>query len=100
VRNTYALTSTLASPQVDVPGNVRLTPRGRQVLELFMSGLTYKEIGERLGMSKSGISRHREKMFNQNDCDTMRELIAKYRASLESGVESAHSADEDKKNGH
>ena len=66
----------------NTPQPVRLSPRGKEVLELFMRGFTYREIAEQLGMSRSGVSRHREKILWQNDCKSMLELIAKYRAWL------------------
>lgn len=62
--------------------SVRFSPRGREVIELFMRGMTYKQIAERLGISLSGVRRHREKMLWQNECKSMLELIAKYRASI------------------
>jgi DNA-binding CsgD family transcriptional regulator len=62
----------------DAPA-VRLSPRGKDVLQLFMRGLTYKQIGDRLGMSVSGVRRHREKMLWRNDCESLLELIVKYR---------------------
>lgn len=55
-----------------------LTPRGREVFELIMRGLTIKEISERLEISYSGVLRHREKMLLANRCNSMLELIAKY----------------------
>jgi DNA-binding NarL/FixJ family response regulator len=61
-----------------VPVQIKLSPRGREVLLLFMKGFTYKQIGESLGMSMSGVQRHREKMLWQNDCESMMELIARY----------------------
>lgn len=45
---------------------------------LIMEGLTTSRIGERLGISASGVKRHKEKMLLQNHCGTMLELIAKY----------------------
>ncbi len=60
------------------PVQIRLSPRGHEVLRLFMKGFTYKQIGENLGMSISGVQRHREKMLWQNNCDSMMQLIAKY----------------------
>ena len=45
---------------------------------LIMEGLNIKKISERLGMSISGVKRHREKMLLQNGCTDMLELIAKY----------------------
>lgn len=57
---------------------VRLSPRGRQVLELSMRGFTYNQIAEELGISRSGVRRHQEKMLWQNECKSMLELISKY----------------------
>lgn len=57
---------------------VRLTPRGREVFELIMHGLTIAQIAERMSISYSGVLRHREKILMQNDCRTMLELVAKY----------------------
>jgi DNA-binding CsgD family transcriptional regulator len=65
----------------DLPA-VRLSPRGREVMELFMRGHTYRQIAQRLGISLSGVQRHREKMLWQNDCESMLELIARYQARL------------------
>lgn len=53
-----------------------------------MRGCTYKEIAERLGISISGVYRHREKMLLQNKdgdtdtCESMLELAAKHQAWL------------------
>ncbi|MDR2818929.1 MAG: LuxR C-terminal-related transcriptional regulator [Desulfovibrio sp.] len=57
---------------------LRFTPRGREVFALIIEGLTSKGISERLGIGVNGIKRHKDKMLLQNDCETMRELIAKY----------------------
>lgn len=66
---------------------LRLTPRGQDVFELILRGLTIAQIAKRLGISYSGVLRHREKMLLQNDCHCMTELIAKYHGSQ---VETAH----------
>lgn len=58
---------------------IQLTPRGKEVFELAMHGLTTEEISERLGISYSGVLRHKEKMLLVNKCSSMMELIAKYR---------------------
>ena len=57
---------------------IKLTPRGREVFELSMRGLSIKEISKRLGISYSGVLRHREKMLLVNQCSSMLELILKY----------------------
>ena len=59
---------------------IKLSPRGRQVFELFRCSFTYRQIAERLGMSVSGVRRHCEKMLWKNGCDTMLAVIAKYQA--------------------
>ncbi len=51
-------------------------------MELFMRGMSYKQIAERLGISRSGVRRHLEKMLWQNECKSMLELLARYRAWL------------------
>ena len=57
---------------------IRLTPRGKEVFELAIRGLSIKEISERLRISYSGVLRHREKIFLQNNCTSMSQLIAMY----------------------
>ena len=57
---------------------LKLSPRGKQVLELFMHSFTYQQIAMQLGMSVSGVRRHCEKMLWKNGCRSMIELIAKY----------------------
>jgi DNA-binding CsgD family transcriptional regulator len=64
---------------------VRFSPRGKEVIDLFMRGHTYRQIAERLGISLSGVRRHQEKMLWQNDCASMLELIARYQDQLNSG---------------
>jgi DNA-binding CsgD family transcriptional regulator len=61
---------------------VRFSPRGREVMELFMRGRTYRQIAQCLGISLSGVQRHREKMLQQNNCESMLALIARYKAQL------------------
>ena len=51
-------------------------------MELFMRGFKYNEIAKRLGISRSGVRRHLEKMLWQNECKSTLELVAKYRAWL------------------
>jgi DNA-binding CsgD family transcriptional regulator len=63
----------------DAPA-VRLTPRGKEVLRLLLTGMTNRRIGECMGISLSGVRRHREKMLQQNGCESMLELIARYHA--------------------
>jgi DNA-binding CsgD family transcriptional regulator len=69
--------------------SIRVSPRGKEVLELFMSGFAYRQIAERMGISRSGVRRHSEKMLWQNNCESMLELIAKYRGNNEGGQKDA-----------
>jgi DNA-binding CsgD family transcriptional regulator len=57
---------------------IRFTPRGKEVFALMLQGVGYREIGERMGMSVSGVKRHKEKILLQNDCNSMMELLLKY----------------------
>ncbi len=67
---------------VDEPGTsqnpLKLTPRGAEVFKLILKGVSDKKIGVTLGMSYSGVRRHKEKMLLVNGCNTMLELVAKY----------------------
>lgn len=54
------------------------TPRGKEVFHLVLKGKKGVEIAALLGMSRSGVRRHQEKMLLQNDCRSMLELVAKY----------------------
>lgn len=58
---------------------IRLSPRGREVLELFMRSFTYQQIAQHMGISVSGVRRHCEKMLWKNGCESMLGLIAKYK---------------------
>jgi DNA-binding CsgD family transcriptional regulator len=83
--NTYALIAKLEIPPVADPERVSLTPRGKEVLQSFMDGLTYKKMGKKLGISRDGIRQQRDRMLNQNGCATTNELIIKYRTWNEFG---------------
>jgi DNA-binding CsgD family transcriptional regulator len=61
---------------------IRLTPRGEEVFVLITQGLTIRQIGERLGISSSGVLRHKEKMLLQNSCASTLELVAKYHGKV------------------
>lgn len=62
--------------------HIKLTPRGRDVFALLLEGKTNAEIARCLGISKSGVRHHLEKMLLQNDCESILELIAGYYRSL------------------
>ena len=62
---------------------IRLTKRGRSVFQLFLRGFRDREIGEMLGMSYSGVRRHKEKILQTNACATMHELACMYKTRCE-----------------
>ena len=57
---------------------IKLTSRVKDVFALIITGKTNEEIAKELGISKSGVRRHKEKMLLQNNCNTILELISKY----------------------
>lgn len=57
---------------------IKLTSRGKDAFALIITGKTNEEIAKELGISKSGVRRHKEKMLLQNNCNTILELISKY----------------------
>ena len=57
---------------------LKLTPRGAEVFRLILEGVTDHGIAKRLGISYSGVRRHKEKMLLANGCASMLELVAKY----------------------
>lgn len=54
--------------------NIRLTRRWREVFEAYIGGLTDRSIAEQLGIGYSAVRRHKERMRDANDCNSMREL--------------------------
>lgn len=61
-----------------VPHCIKLTPRGKEVFLLVIAGFKTDQIACQLGISRSGVRRHRENMLQDNGCESMIELIAKY----------------------
>lgn len=60
------------------PQDIKVTPRGKEVFLLILDGLNINQIAHHLGISRSGVRHHREKMIQENGCESMIELIAKY----------------------
>jgi DNA-binding CsgD family transcriptional regulator len=71
----------------------QFSPRGKEVFELTVKGFGNKQIGECLGMSLSGVRRHKEKILLQNNCKSMLELVAKYHGMDGANPEANHPAD-------
>jgi DNA-binding CsgD family transcriptional regulator len=56
--------------------SVDLTPREKEVLRLMMEGLQSKHIGDRLGISKATVDKHRKNMLHKTQKSTSAELVA------------------------
>lgn len=59
-----------------------LSGREREVAELVVSGLTYKQIGERLFISAKTVEHHMAKMRRRLGCATRSELLTQLRTLL------------------
>jgi len=71
----------LEAKALDEPAAVvRLSPRGKEIFLLYMSGLSFPQIAEKLGISLSAVRRQQEKMLWQNNCESILKLIAKFHA--------------------
>ena len=77
------LNALTADPNGSPAAGIRLSPRGKEVFQLILKGLSDRQIGECLGISYSGVRRHKEKMLLANSCSTVLELIAKNRGESE-----------------
>lgn len=78
VRSSIAMLHILDKKTEKSMSAIKLTPRGKEVFQLVLTGLNDIKIADRLGITYSGVRRHREKMLLANRCDTMLELVAKY----------------------
>ncbi|TNC20867.1 LuxR C-terminal-related transcriptional regulator [Amycolatopsis alkalitolerans] len=65
------------------PGPARLSDRERQVAELVLAGLTYKQIGDRLFISAKTVEHHMARMRQRLGAGNRSELLAELRAELE-----------------
>ncbi|MEH0937763.1 helix-turn-helix transcriptional regulator [Micromonospora psammae] len=64
------------------PAPPRLSDRERQVAELVLAGLTYREIGDRLFISAKTVEHHVARMRARLDCANRAELLALLRTIL------------------
>jgi DNA-binding CsgD family transcriptional regulator len=64
-------------------GLARLSDRERQVAELVLAGLTYKQIGDRLFISAKTVEHHMARMRQRLGVSSRSELLAELRAELE-----------------
>ncbi|MEV0807825.1 helix-turn-helix transcriptional regulator [Micromonospora sp. NPDC050200] len=64
------------------PGSHRLSDREREVAELVLAGLTYREIGDRLFISAKTVEHHVARMRSRLNCANRAELLALLRTIL------------------
>ena len=83
MNNSVEMLNTLIADSEDTFGGIKLSPRGKEVFQLILKGVSDKQVGESLGISYSGVRRHKEKMLLANGCSTMLELVAKLRSANE-----------------
>ncbi|HVW41907.1 MAG TPA: helix-turn-helix transcriptional regulator [Amycolatopsis sp.] len=69
-----------------MPGPTRLSERERQVAELVLAGLTYKQIGDRLFISAKTVEHHMARMRQRIGAGSRSELLAELRAELDQGT--------------
>lgn len=82
VRSTRELVLMAGIPASPAPKAVRLTPRGKEVMELYVRGCSWNEIAKHLGISINGVRKHQEYILSQNECESMLELAVRYKAWL------------------
>ncbi|NKQ58200.1 helix-turn-helix transcriptional regulator [Amycolatopsis sp. K13G38] len=68
------------------PGPTRLSERERQVAELVLAGLTYKQIGDRLFISAKTVEHHMARMRQRIGAGSRSELLAELRVELDQGT--------------
>ncbi|MBE1487283.1 helix-turn-helix transcriptional regulator [Plantactinospora soyae] len=86
VKGTTRPTGTGAAQVADaiaVPAEDRLSEREREVAELVLSGLTYKQIGDRLFISAKTVEHHVARMRQRLNCANRSELLARLRTIVE-----------------
>ncbi|MFC4093709.1 LuxR C-terminal-related transcriptional regulator [Micromonospora sp. GCM10011541] len=71
-----------ASADAAAPGAHRLSDREREVAELVLAGLTYREIGDRLFISAKTVEHHVARMRSRLNCANRTELLALLRTIL------------------
>ena len=79
VHTTRELLFTHTASYTTTYSNLKISPRSKLVIELFIQGKTYEQIAYYLGISVSGVRRHLEKCLIQNDCKSTIELLVRYK---------------------
>jgi DNA-binding CsgD family transcriptional regulator len=70
------------SPAESQAGVVQLSPREREVAELVLSGLTYRQIGESLYLSAKTVEHHMARIKRRSGAATRSELLERLSVSL------------------
>lgn len=66
-----------AFSEVMMESNATYTPREMEVLQGFADGLSYKEIGARLGMSARTVETHKNSLLNKMEVKSIVEMVRK-----------------------
>ncbi|MDW5329858.1 helix-turn-helix transcriptional regulator [Plantactinospora sp. KLBMP9567] len=75
--------ATQVADAIAVPAENRLSEREREVAELVLGGLTYKQIGDRLFISAKTVEHHVARMRQRLNCANRGELLARLRTIVE-----------------
>lgn len=57
---------------------ITLTPRELQVTEGLLKGMSYKQVGELLGISINTVRKHIRQIYNKLNINSRSELMGKY----------------------
>jgi DNA-binding CsgD family transcriptional regulator len=74
---------------VEVPAEVTLSERELQVAELVVSGMTYKDVGDRLFISAKTVEHHVARMRQRLGASSRSELLSQLRTLVGSTVDRA-----------
>lgn len=60
------------------PSDAELTAREKEVLQLLLDGLLYKEIAEKIGVSSHTVNYHIQKIYQKLHCRSRAQVVARY----------------------
>jgi DNA-binding CsgD family transcriptional regulator len=73
---------TAPSPAETKAGVVALSPREREVVELVVAGMTYRQVGESLYLSAKTVEHHMARIKRPSGATTRSELLERLSLSL------------------
>jgi DNA-binding CsgD family transcriptional regulator len=71
-----------SAPQHSMPPSSRLSDREREVAELLLQGLPYKDIGSQLFISAKTVEHHVARIRRRLGAESRSELLSMLRATL------------------